>query len=90
MNEPYHIAQTGITQLKQAIHILLASAGDAGLSNAEIGRTLGIYAGHAGHEGHISRTILALMEVEAVVEQNPDTKRWNLCNHIAEKKIPEG
>lgn len=90
MKEPYLIAQTGITQLKQAIHVLLARAGDDGLSNAEIGRTLGIYAGHSGHEGHISRTILALMEVEAVVEQNPDTKRWNLRNHFAEKDNPEG
>ena len=90
MNEPYRIAQSGITQLKQAIHMLLDRAGDNGLSNAEIGRTLGIYAGHAGHEGHISRTILALMEVEAVVEQNTATKRWKLCNHFAEKRNSEG
>lgn len=87
MKETYFIAQSGITQLKQAIHVLLASVGDSGLTNAEIGRTLGIYAGHAGHEGHISRTLLALMGVEAVVEQNPDTKRWKLCNHINGKEI---
>jgi hypothetical protein len=42
---------------------------------------LGIYHGHVGHEGHIPRTLLTIMAVEAVVEQIPTTKRWPLRRH---------
>jgi hypothetical protein len=56
------------------------------MSNAAIGRSLGIYSGHAGHEGHISRTILALMEAEGVVEQDTATKVWKLRRHAADTK----
>jgi len=48
------------------------------LTNAEIGRSLGIYAGHVDHEGHIPRTLLALMEKEGVVQQDPASKRWKI------------
>lgn len=75
---PYHLAQGAIADLKASIYQLLASAGSDGLTNAEIGRRLGIYMGHVGHEGHVSRTMLALMESEGVVQQESDSKRWSL------------
>ena len=76
MSEPYVVAQTGISQLKAAIFLLLSRASETGLTNAEIGRSLGIYMG--GHEGHIPRTLLAVMEAEGVVEQQAETKQWRL------------
>ena len=76
--KPYMRAQRGLSDIKAAIHDLLSECGESGLSNAEIGRALGIYAGHEGHEGHIPRTLLALMEVEGVVGQDHETKRWRL------------
>ncbi len=76
--EPYHLAQKALADLKAAIIQLLESAPEGGLSNAEIGRTLGIYQGHIGHEGHISRTLLAMMESEGVVVQDKKTKWWRL------------
>ena len=48
------------------------------LTNAEIGRRLGIYQGHIGHEGHISRTVLGLLENEEVIVQDKQTKTWRL------------
>ena len=56
----------------------LVDAGPDGLSNAQIGRRLGIYTGHKGHEGHIPRTLLAIMEAEHVVEQDNERKLWRL------------
>jgi hypothetical protein len=76
--DAYHTAQRAMADLKAAVLRLLASAPPAGLTNAEIGRTLGIYAGHVGHQGHIPRTLLALMENEGVTEQDPNTKRWRV------------
>ena len=67
-----------MAQLKAAVHELIEAGPESGLSNAEIGRALGIYAGHQGHQGHVSRTILAMMEAEGVVVQDADTKRWRL------------
>lgn len=75
---PYEKAQLAITQLKGAIHELLETGPDSGLRNADIGRALGIYAGHQGHEGHVPRTILAIMEREGVVLQDSGTKCWRL------------
>ena len=74
----YRNAQRALAELKGAIHEVLSTAHDDGLTNAEIGRSLGIYAGHTGHEGHVPRTLLALMESEGVVEQDENTKRWRL------------
>lgn len=82
--DTYELAQRGLTDLKSAIHMLLRGAPPKGLTNAEIGRTLGIYAGHVGHEGHIPRTLLGLMESEGVVEQDTDTKRWRIRLHSDE------
>jgi len=77
MNEAYELAQEAMAKLRTAVHALLESA-PKGLTNAQIGRSLGIYPGHVGHEGHIPRTILALMEAEGTVEQDRDTKLWTL------------
>lgn len=76
--QAYQVSQKAITDLKSAIYLLLSSSRDKGMTNAEIGRSLGIYTGHKGHEGHISRTLLAIMEEEGVVKQNKD-KTWALC-----------
>jgi len=78
LSEPYKSAQHAICELKGAIHVLLATAPSEGLSNAEIGRLLGIYQGHIGHEGHIPRTLLEMMKSEGVVEQDSESKKWCL------------
>lgn len=82
--EPYHLAQAAIADLKAAIFLLLKSASPHGLRNADIGRALGIYMGHAEHEGHIPRTLLARMEDEGVVLQEEGTKLWKLRPMTAE------
>jgi hypothetical protein len=76
-NSPYLVAQTAIANLKAAIYSLLSDAPD-GMTNVDIGKSLGIYRGHIGHEGHIPRTLLAIMEQEGVVEQFPENKKWKL------------
>jgi hypothetical protein len=75
----YQNAQQAIATLKGAIAMLLAQSPQEGLSNAQIGRMLGIYAGRVGHVGHLPRTLLALMESEGLVVQDPASKRWNLA-----------
>lgn len=80
MNEAYRIAQAAMAELKAAVHLLLVNA-PTGMTNAQIGRTLGIYGGHVGHEGHISRTLLAVLENDGVAEQEPVTKRWRIKDH---------
>lgn len=74
----YQLAQNALADLKSEILLILNSAPEGGIRNADIGRTLGIYHGHVGHEGHIPRAILALMENEGTVEQDPETKLWRL------------
>jgi len=76
-DNPYYLAQSAMAELKSAIHLLLSDAPD-GLKNVEIGRALGIYTGHVRHEGHIPRTLLAIMEAEGVVKQDEETKIWKL------------
>lgn len=75
---PYARAQVAMAELKAAVYEILAQAPSGGLTNVQIGRTLGIYTGHVGHEGHISRTILALLEKEGVAVQDKDKKGWSL------------
>ncbi len=77
-DESYADAQSAIAMLKSAIYRVLLDAGQEGLSNAQIGRKLGIYTGHKGHEGHIPRTLLGIMEGEHVVEQDTERKLWRL------------
>jgi|GEM_PF-1013548 len=78
--EMYAAAQRAMADLKAAVYSVLASAPGRGLTNAEIGRALGIYAGHIGHEGHISRTILSFLESEGVAKQDARSKRWRLAS----------
>ena len=78
LTNAYHLAQRAILDLKAAVYEVLKDATGEGMSNAEIGRTLGIYSGHVGHEGHIPRSLLAIMESEGVVEQLSETKKWKL------------
>jgi hypothetical protein len=79
MNQ-YLLAQRAIADLKGAIYDVLRGAPKDGLRNADIGRMLGIYKGHIGHEGHISRALLEMMSSEGIVEQL-DEKRWRLKSH---------
>ncbi|WP_039020121.1 hypothetical protein [Halocynthiibacter namhaensis] len=81
LNHAYESAQHAISELKASIRTVL-SVSPHPLSNAEIGRTLGVYMGHIGHEGHISRTLLAMMQAEGVVDQDEKNKRWHLVDHI--------
>jgi hypothetical protein len=74
----YSMAQRAIADLKAAIVAVLDESKLDGLTNVAIGRALGIYHGHVRHEGHIPRTMLALLEEEGVVEQNSATKRWRM------------
>lgn len=80
MNEAYRIAQRALADLKWAIYLILKNGPANGLRNSDIGRMLGIYAGHVGHEGHIPRTLLALLESEGVAKQDAE-KRWTLRHH---------
>jgi len=77
-NTAYTRAQVAIAELKASVHELLDLEPKPTLmTNAKIGRALGIYQGHKGHEGHISRTILALMEADGTVEQ-VERKTWRI------------
>ncbi|MYD69546.1 MAG: hypothetical protein F4W89_02210 [Acidobacteria bacterium] len=76
--QAYEDAQRAMAMLKSAVYRALLDAGGNGLSNAQIGKRLGIHTGHKGHEGHIPRTLLAIMEGEHVVEQDTDRKLWRL------------
>ena len=77
--DSYIIAQKAITELKSAIFLLLKNAPGDGLKNSEIGKALGIYHGHNNqHEGHISRSLLDMMEGEGIIEQDQTTKKWKL------------
>ncbi|MFW5500933.1 MULTISPECIES: hypothetical protein [unclassified Maridesulfovibrio] len=76
-SDPYHTAQQGMAMLKSSVVQLLKMHHPEGLKNSELGRALGIYMGHKGHEGHISRTILSLLEAEGTVLQSDD-KKWHL------------
>lgn len=79
MSKSYQLAQSALSDLRAAVHMILSESGDVGLRNVEIGKALGIYAGHIGHVGHIPRTVLGLMEADGTVVQDKETKRWTLC-----------
>jgi len=80
-DQPYLLAQTAMAQLKAAVHQVLSHGPAEGLKNSDIGRLLGIYMGHVEHQGHIPRTLLAIMESEGVVEQDKDTKSWRIRSY---------
>ena len=76
--QAYKDAQHAMAILKAAVYRILLDSDAEGVKNVEIGRALGIYAGHERHEGHIPRTLLAIMEGEGIVEQDRDSKSWRL------------
>ena len=78
VSQAYLLAQRAIADLKSSVYVLLDSAQEDGMRNSEVGRRLGIYSGHIGHEGHISRTILQMMQTDGTVEQDSGTKRWKI------------
>lgn len=80
----YQLAQKALVDLKTSIYALLKAGPEDGLTNAQIGRGLGIYMGHVGHEGHIPRTLLAIMEAEGIVDQDKSTKKWKLRSQMIE------
>ena len=80
--ESYLLAQRAIADLKAAVLSMIEKGPGEGLTNAEIGRSLGIYAGHVGHEGHISRTLLSMLESEGLIKQDIDSKRWSLATGL--------
>lgn len=86
ISSAYFLAQHAIADLKTAVLQTVTSGPKSGLTNAELGRSLGIYMGHVRHEGHISRTILNILQGEGVIEQNSKTKRWKLKSHGPSKK----
>jgi hypothetical protein len=83
-SDEYRRAQVAMAELKAAVVSLLERT-PAGASNAAIGRSLGIYGGHKGHEGHISRTVLAMLEGEGVVQQNEKDRTWTIRLHAGEE-----
>ena len=80
MTTPYARAQRALGILKETVYETIVDGPENGLTNAEVGRMLGIYMGHKGHEGHISRTILSLLEEDGMVCQDNVTKRWMVKN----------
>jgi len=82
-SDAYAAAQRAMADLKSAVFTVLEASGSKGLRNADVGRALGIYTGHEKHEGHISRTLLAIMETEGVAVQEPETKLWRLTGFPA-------
>lgn len=86
LSDAYHSAQKAIADLKYSVRAVLSLADENGLRNVDIGRTQGIYGGHIEHEGHISRTLLAIMKNEGIVEQDDKTKLWTLQNHLENKE----
>ena len=75
--ELFLTAQKGLVEIKSAVLGYLKLNADRSLKNVEIGRALGIYGGHVGHEGHISRLALELLKADGLVDQSPD-KSWHL------------
>lgn len=76
-----------MAELKGAVYELLERSPE-GLTNAEIGRALGIYQGHVRHKGHISRTVLALLDGEEVAMQDSKTMRWALSRRQQDDTDP--
>ena len=76
MVNAYSKAQEGLALLKSAVHEILNEYKEDGLRNVDVGKLLGIYHGHVRHEGHISRTILAILEEDGTIMQELESKKW--------------
>jgi len=87
--KPFSKAQQGIHLIKTAIYELLLD-NPRGLTNAEIGKQLGIYRGYAGQnkqQGHICRTLLEHLKEDFVVDQRTEQSRkvWYVVAHSEER-----
>lgn len=76
MADLYRRAQLAMAEFKAAVLAVVIGAGADGVTSAEVGRVLGIYSGHVGQEGHISRTLLAILQEEGVFVQDESSKIW--------------
>ena len=80
MTDEYRVAQRAIADLKAAVLAYVTRRGPA--RNSDIGRALGIHFGHGEdegrHVGHVSRSILRLLEDEGLVVQD-ENKSWSLA-----------
>jgi hypothetical protein len=74
----YRRAQRALADLKAAAAEILTTAGPDGLRNSQVGRLLGIYRGHVNHQGHISRTVLEMLQEDGVAEQKFGGGPWRL------------
>ena len=82
INEAFETAQGALAALKAAVRTVLENGPEEGLRNVDVGQCLGIYGGHVEHVGHISRTVLAMLECDGVAEQFGPEKRWRLVRHV--------
>jgi membrane-anchored protein YejM (alkaline phosphatase superfamily) len=86
--EAHRLAQHAIADLKTAVYLVISASGSRGLRNVDVGQALGIYMGHEGHKGHISRTLLSILADEGIVFQDRNSKRWISKRHaVNERKI---
>ena len=74
----YRRAQRAPAELRAAAAEILATAAPKGLRKSQVGRLLGIYRGHVRHQGHISRTVLEMLQEDGVAEQNGERGHWRL------------
>jgi hypothetical protein len=72
--DEYMLAQRAVADLKSAVLSYVRTHAPA--TNAEIGRALGIYFGHIGHEGHVSRSILHALAAEGLLVQDAKGGPW--------------
>jgi hypothetical protein len=85
---PYHRAQAALAELKAAVYLLLDDAPLGGLTDAQVGRSLGIH--DLGSDGRLTAALLAMMEAEGVVEHDPETDCWRLRSHVSEADAFQG
>lgn len=89
MTDEYRVAQRAIADLKAAVLTYVKTHGP--VRNSDIGRALGIYFGHGEdegrHVGHVSRSILRLLEDEGLVVQD-ESKGWSLAARWRDDERP--
>ena len=78
-SKAYQLSQRALADLKSAILIVLTE-NEIPMKNVDLGKLLGLYHGHVGHQGHITRTLLELMKSDGVVNQSDETKEWSIIN----------
>ena len=71
-SEVYSQSQQAIAILKSCIYRVLEESGDTGLRNSEISTKLGIRTADGSSKDWITRTVLAMMEREEVVQKVSD------------------